>query len=220
MTTADLQQLNFDELVDHWTAYFRQLLPEDLRRIFPPMLRELAATGQPVASQRLADLSGVPLERALALLRLMPTEWDKSGERVVGNGLTTIPTQHRYETQGNTMWTFCAGDSLLFVPVIGAAARVQSPCAATGDPITIEATPTSVQHVEPASAVVSTLTPTTDLAGIRRNLCSQHNFYRSAEAAAPWLATFPQGRVMPVAEAFEMLRRAGNELDWVQPPQS
>lgn len=219
MTTADLQQLTLDQLVDHWAAYIRQILPEDLRRIFPPMLQELA-TGQPVEPRRLADLSGVPLEQTLALLHAMPTEWDPSGERVDGNGLTSIPTQHRYETQGNTMWTWCAGDSLLYAPVIGAPARVQSPCAATGDQITIEATPTNVQKVEPASAVVSTVTPTTDLAGIRKNICSQHNFYRSAEAAAPWLATVPQGRLMPVAEAFEMLRRAGIELDWVQPPQS
>lgn len=192
MTTTELQQLTLDELVNHWAAYFRQILPEDVRRMFPPMLRELA-TGQPVEPRRLADLSGVPLPRTRALLREMPTEWDPSGERVAGNGLTSIPTQHRYETQGNTLWTWCAGDSLLFVPVIGAPARIQSPCAATGDPITIEATPTSVQHVGPASAVVSTLTPTTDLAGLRKDICSQHNFYRSAEAAAPWLAAFPRG---------------------------
>lgn len=211
MTTTDLQQLTLDELVDHWAAYFRELLPEDLRRIFVPMLRELA-TGQPVEPRRLADLSGVPLEQTLALLRELPTEWNQSGERMVGNGLTSIPTPHGYETQGNTLWTWCAGDSLLFPPVIGAPARIQSPCAATGDPITVEVTPTSVQQVEPASAVVSTVAPSTDLAQLRKDICFQHNFYRSAEVAAPWLARFPQGRLMPVAEAFEMYRRVDLQL--------
>lgn len=109
MTTVDLQQLTVDELVYHWIAYFRQLLPKDYRATLRLLLRELATTGEPVEPRRLAELSGVPLERTLALFREYPTEWYESGERVAGAGLTVNPTQHRYETLGHTLWTFCAG---------------------------------------------------------------------------------------------------------------
>lgn len=210
MTAADLKQLNFDELVDHWVTWLRRTLHEDFRRLFVPMLRELAATGRPVEPQRIADLSGMPLARTLAVLRVNgDTEWDPSGERVAGLGLTGIRTRHRYQVHGHHLWTWCAVDSLLFVPLIGAPARIQSPCLATGDPILLDVTPTGVERVEPATAVVSFLTPAINS---REAACDQNNFYRSADVAADWLAKHPQGRPLPVAEAFEVLRRAGIEV--------
>lgn len=144
MTAADLNQLTLDELVDHRVAWLKtmgseQALPEESRRLFVPLLRELA-TGQPLDPQRLAGRARVPLEQTLAYLRETPTEWGPSGERVVGWALTSIPTPHRYQTQGQVLWVWCAVDALMFPVVIGAPATIQSPCAATGDPITIDLT--------------------------------------------------------------------------------
>ena len=78
-----------------------------------------------------------------------------------------------------------------------------------------------MEHLEPASAVASEVNPDTDLAGIREAACKQSNFYRSAEAAAPWLAKDPEGRrLLPVADAFEVCRRVVDEVWGEQPSQS
>ena len=61
----------------------------------------------------------------------MSSEWDPSGQRLVGLGLTMVPTQHRYQTHGHDLWAWCAGDTLMFPVWIGAPARVESPCPTT-----------------------------------------------------------------------------------------
>lgn len=147
MTAANLQQLTFDELADAWVAWFKQMIPDEFRRLVVPMVREMAA-GQPLTPRRLADLAGVPLQHTLAGLREAGIESDP-GERLVGGfALTSEPTPHRNEVHGNTLWTYCAGDSLLLPVLVGAPIHTVSPCAATGDPIHIEVTPTGVERVE------------------------------------------------------------------------
>jgi len=48
MTTVNLHELTDEQRSDHLVAWFKQTLPlEQHRRLFVPMLRELA-TGQPV----------------------------------------------------------------------------------------------------------------------------------------------------------------------------
>lgn len=213
MTNIDLNQLTLDQLADHWAAWWKQLdTDEEYLRLFVPTLRQLA-TGHPVEPQRLAAITGLSLERTVAALRDI-AEWDESGQRLVGLGLTSIPTRHRYQVHGQSMYVWCAVDTLMITPLIGASARIQSPCVATGDLIHIDVTPTSVERVEPAGAVVSMLTPPAELAS-RETACNQNNFYRSAKDAAHWLATYPDGRLVPVAEAFDVIRRGVHQV-WGQ----
>ncbi len=106
----------------------------------------------------------MPLEQTIALLHHAGAEWERSGARLVGFGLTSQPTPHRLQMNDHTLWTWWAVDALFFPVLIGAPAQIESPCAATGDPIRIQATPTGVQHVEPAGAVVSIVTPPINLA--------------------------------------------------------
>lgn len=106
MTTVNLHDLTRDELTDHLAAMFKQVLPSaEYRRLFVPMLRALA-TAQPVEPERLAALAEVPLERTLDLLRRAPSEWDPSGKGLVGLGLTSNPTPHRFEVHGHTLWAW------------------------------------------------------------------------------------------------------------------
>lgn len=208
MTTVNLDKLNPGELTDHLAAWFKQTLPlEEHRRLMVPMLRELA-TGQPVEPARLAARAGLPVDQVLALLRQAPSEWDPSGQRLVGLGLTSQPTPHRFQVQGHTLYTWCAVDAMFFPVLVGAPARIQSPCVTTGDLIQIDLTPASVERVEPSSAVVSIVTPSIDVSEVRQAVCEQQHFFKSVEAAAPWHAEHPEGLLLPVADMFELYRRA------------
>lgn len=72
-------------------------------------------------------------------------------------------------------------------------------------------TPSRVESVDPAGAVVPILPPQEfdRLEGMLdrdpdANMCAQCPFYSSAEAAQGWLAAHPGGRVFPVREAWDL----------------
>jgi len=208
MRSVNLHTLSDDALTEHLAAWFTQTLPlAEQRRLLVAALRELAG-GQPVDPPRLAVRAGVGVEQTVDLLRQAAAEWDPSGTRLVGFGLTSTPTRHRFQVHGHPLWTWCAVDALLFPVLIGAPAQTTSPCAATGTPIRIQVTPTGVERVEPAGAVVSIVTPSVDLAEVRQAVCAAQNFYRDAAAAAAWQAEHPQALLMPVAKGFALFRRA------------
>ncbi len=204
---VNLNELAPDQLTEHLAGWFQQTITEEGLRLLGHVLRELAG-GQPVAPTRLAVLAELPVERVEALLRQGPSEWDPTGQRLVGLGLTMVPTQHHFRVHGHDLWAWCAGDTLMFPVTIGAPAQIESPCAATGEPVRVEVTPTEVRQVEPAGAVASFVTPSVDLSQVRQAVCFNSHYFRSAEAAASWQAQHPDGLVLPVAEAFAVLRSA------------
>jgi alkylmercury lyase len=211
MTDVNLRELSLEEVADHYAGWLEQIHRGEFRRLFVPLLRELA-TGRPVEPERLAALAGVSLEKTLAALRGAAAEWDASGTRVVGFALTSIRTPHRVEFHGRTMWAWCAPDAIGIPGLIGAPVRVQSSCAATGDPVRVEVTPTEVTLVEPASTVISFFLPSPDQPDLRQAACGNANFYRDAEVASDWLAAYPSGLLLPVADAFEVFGRAARQV--------
>lgn len=209
-TQVNLRELDRETLIEHYAGWLNQVHQGERRRLFVPLLRELA-TGQPVDPDRLAVLAGVSPERTLAWL-CESAEWDESGTRVVGLALTSIQTPHRVEFHGRTMWAWCAPDAIGIAQVIGAPVRIQSSCAAIGDPVRVEVTLTEVMRLEPATTVISFVLPSPDQPDLRQAACGNANFYRDAEAATGWLTANPQGTVLPVVDAFEVFGRAARRV--------
>lgn len=165
-----------------------------------PLLRLLAA-GEPVTADQLAAETGRTRGQIRHTLTAMPdTEYDGEG-RITGYGLTLNPTPHRYETDGRTLYTWCALDTLVFPAVLGHTAQVTSPCRATGEPVRLTVTPDGPADVEPATAVVS-LVACQAPASVRTSFCNEIHFFTGAEAADEWLASHPGSRVLPVADAY------------------
>ena len=133
-----------------------EFIGRDVARFTAPMIR-LVAEGQPVELERLAAEAGVPVDEIESWLRAQPgTDWDERG-RLLGFGLTQRPTRHRYIVDGRVLYTFCAADTLIFTPILGRPARVESSCPTTSQTIRIELTPGAVTLVDPATSVVSAL---------------------------------------------------------------
>jgi alkylmercury lyase len=164
-------------------------------------LQTLLVTGEPVTVDQLAAQADRPVEEIrTALASISDTEYDAEG-RINGFGLTFNPTPHRYETHGRTFYTWCALDTLVFPAILGQSAKVTSPCRATGEPVRLTATPDGPTDVEPATTVVSLVTPDAP-SSVRSSFCNQSHFFASAEAAKDWLADHPDARVLPVADAY------------------
>ena len=166
-------------------------------------LMKLLALGDPVDVADLAAATGRPEEETRAALEAMAdTEYDGSG-RIVGQGLTQRPTQHRFEVDGEQLYTWCALDTLIFPTLLGAPARIESAYKSTGTPVRVRVDSSGVTSVEPATAVVSLVNPE-DMSSVRSSFCNQVHFFASPEEAGPWLENHPEGTIVPVQEAYRL----------------
>lgn len=175
---------------------------------FPGVFRQLLlllAKGEPVTPEQIAAALGTSRDQAARLLQELPNaELDGQGN-LVGMGLTLRPTPHRFEVGGRTLYTWCALDALLFPFLIGASVRIESPCPVSGDVVRVKVSPDAVEKIEPASAVVSIVTPET-VDDVRGAFCQYVHFFRSPEAADAWLANHPAAVIISVTEAHALGR--------------
>lgn len=183
---------------------------------FPQLLR-LIARGQPVDLRELTDLAGQPGTELGRVLRGQPgTEWDDEG-RLVGFGLTSQPTAHRFLVGGKTLYTWCASDTVFFTVILGEDTVAESTCAATSAPIRVEITPGGVRSVTPPGAVVSQRRRSELAGNLRADICDHGHFFASASAASGWVAQHPTSRLLTIDDAFEECRASCEELGWVSP---
>ncbi|MCV9996204.1 organomercurial lyase MerB [Paeniglutamicibacter sp. ZC-3] len=184
--------------------------------LWVPLMR-LLSRGDPVDIADLAAATGRTVPEVHAALAAVPdTEHDGEG-RIIGQALTLRPTQHRFEMNGKQLYTWCALDTLIFPALLGATARVESACHATGAPILLNSGAGSVTGVQPATAVVSLINPE-DMSSIRSAFCNQVHFFASAETAQPWLDANPDGSVVPIAEALRLGTAMAGSLLHETPP--
>jgi len=168
-----------------------------------PLLR-LLVEGDPVTVEQLADASGQSLDAVRRGLAAVPdTEYDDHG-RIIGQGLTLRPTNHRFTVAGEELYTWCALDTLIFPELLGRSARVESVSPASGETIRVTVEPErGVTRVDPATAVVSLVNPE-QISAIRSSFCNQVHYFTSPQDAAGWLAEHPDAEVFPVAEAHQI----------------
>ncbi|MDA8356067.1 MAG: organomercurial lyase MerB [Actinomycetota bacterium] len=173
--------------------------------LYRPLLR-LLARGAPVSVDDLVAATGRSvIEVQGALGDLADLETDDQG-RIVGYGLTLVPTAHRFEVAGTLLYTWCALDTLAFPYVLGEAASVESPCHVTGAPVRVSVDPEAgITNVEPATAVVSVVARSA-APSVRESFCNHVHFFTSEEAARPWLADHPGAQIVAVADAQDLGR--------------
>ncbi|MCM3510639.1 organomercurial lyase MerB [Rothia sp. P100] len=167
-----------------------------------PLLK-LLSLGDPVGAADLAAATGRPAEEVrTALAAMTDAEYDGSG-RIVGMGLTQRATRHRFEVDGEQLYTWCALDTLIFPTLLGASARIESAYDSASTPVRLRVDSAGVTDVEPATAVVSLINPE-DMSSVRSSFCNQVHFFASSEEAEPWLKNHPEGTVIPVADAYRL----------------
>jgi alkylmercury lyase len=198
---------NSQRIVDEAEA----LIPDaDLRRLIQPLIR-LLTDGRPVAPREVAEASGLALDRVERALAGFPdVEWADDG-RIVGMGLTQRPTEHQMRIGDQTLYAWCAMDTLVFTAILDRPVTIESRDPATGAPVRVEADGRQVTSVEPQSAVVSWWVGPAGNA-IRARLCNHGHFFASAETAAGWLAQRPDGSLLSMDEAYAAGSRLAAEV--------
>jgi alkylmercury lyase len=179
--------------VAHLATRIRDSLGPDSTNMPPWLWRpllHLLASGEPVTTEDLAQATGRTADEVRhALARLPDTEYDEHG-RIIGHGITLRSTPHHFTVDGRQLYTWCALDTLIFPAVLGHPAQVQSPCHGTGVPVHLTVEPDKVTTVQPATAVVSIVTPGS-CSSIRTAFCNQVHYFASPAAAQSWLHLSP-----------------------------
>lgn len=183
----------------------------------PGRYRYIATGGAPSEFQRLAKLGA---------------EVDDSGRIATFGGLSLPATRHRFELPGRVLYTWCAVDTLLLPALVGEAALVESPCAATESIVRLKIGPEGIEHAEPRGAVISFLSPegpadprscgpscgpsdavdNTELVGASGAFCGNVHFFVSWKATAGWLSSHAHGTILTLEEAYKLGRQI-----WVDP---
>jgi alkylmercury lyase len=214
-------QTDIDALSEHLLRVFPVLDPTG-QRLSLAVYRELAR-GAPVSPASLADPVEMPAEMVVRQLQSWPGVYYDGEQRIVGFwGLTIAPMPHRLRVDGRELYAWCAWDTLFLPALLGVTTEVESACRATGAPVRLTVTPHGVGSAEPAGLSVSFLLPEAEAmnANVITSFCHHVHFFRSSEAAQPWLDERPDTFLLSLADADEVGRRVnkaryGTALDVV-----
>jgi alkylmercury lyase len=182
---------------------FAAVHPEDFRLSLP--LWGLIAKGKPVSLEELASSSHRPLTEIEAFLHSSDVRVDQEGH-IIGLGLSFQPTRHQFHLGEQTLYTWCALDTLAFPALLGRTAHVISSCPVTGQEIRLSVTPEAITDLSPAGAVVSVRLPgeDTDICHVQEDICNDGYFFVSREVASAWPSLHPKAVLLDVSEAAQL----------------
>lgn len=171
------------------------------------IIRSLAG-GEPVTPSQ----AGIRDAAAWEELKRLGAEVD-ADDRIVGiGGLSIRPTKYQFVAGGNTLYTWCALDTLFLPHLLGIPADVTSTCPVTGDPIRLRVSPSRIESVLPEATVVSLVRAETQgqdddrsqLFGPQGSFCCRVHFFASREAAESWIVGQEGAVIVSPQEAFRI----------------
>lgn len=182
-----------------------------------PAVWRILADGRPASAAQIARLCGRPAaEVAAVIAESTQAEVDREG-RILGLGLTLIPTPHRVNLAGrdHTLYVWCVPDAFAVSSLLGEPLELTTRCHGTGRQLVLDLEPDRIRAVAPPEAVVSFVRKP-DLTDLRGSICRHQNLFAGPQAAQTWLAEHPDGAIVTVAEAFHVIAPV---LDAVSEPE-
>ncbi len=209
-----MNEKNNNQQADDFESAWQEVMIHPLVVVGSALLKLTGMGEHPIEIERLAAAIGRSPEEAVALAR----QWTRAR---VADGLIHLDMESspfsRYRVEIGTRVMHiggCAPDLFFAVLATGMSIRVESICPTTGTTIRVALSPDGVELVEPPSTVIAIINPRAqefqgveNIEEVDADVCSQQPLFASAEAAASWQASHPDGRIYPVAEVFEWFRR-------------
>jgi alkylmercury lyase len=177
-------------------------------------LYRLLAAGQPVDSSALADSARLPVDAVRVALERLPGLYTDDRRRVIGfSGLSIRPMPHQMTVNGQTVYAWCAWDTLFLPELLASTAEVQSRCPTTGRRITLTVEGTQVTSRYPAETVLSFLHRDQPFDGDTiRTFCHYVHFFVNPDAAADWTAHREGTFTLSLAQGSEIAKLTNRAL--------
>jgi alkylmercury lyase len=208
LTSPVAPRADLDVLAAHLLRVFPALDEKD-QNVALALYRRLSQ-GRPVSPAGLASAVRLPEEDVVERLSAWPGVYYDESRNIIGFwGLTIVPMPHRLRSDGITLYAWCAWDTLFLPELIGGTLDVESACRGTGQAVRLIVTPTGVYRADPAEVVLSFLIPDSDRmnADVITTFCHYVHFFRSPQAAQPWLADHRDSFLLSLADAYTLGRR-------------
>lgn len=208
--------LTSDQLKDIFPTEFINL--SAAQQTVSKQIYRLLASGQPVPLESIASETGLSLEDVQAILTRWPGVSYDDVNRIVGYwGLALGKTTHRFEVNGQTLYTWCAWDTLFIPQIIQSTARVESTCPVTGERIRLTVAPDRIEKRSPEDISMSFIAP--GASNIHRNLitnfCRYVHFFISPFAGRKWSSENEGTFILSLDEAFN-LGQQKNKLQYLR----
>jgi alkylmercury lyase len=205
-----------DEMFEVTARHLPVPSPEE-QRTGIVLLRELAATGEPVTIAQLARALGTPNDAAEAFTRdsvLSPFVDLGEGGRIQGfYGISVKPTRHQFTFNGRNLWAWCAPDTLEHPELLGGPTAVESKDPETDQVIRLTVSPARVEAVEPKGVVVSMRRrekwdwDARSALQIMSSICHFQFFFASRESGERWVSNHADTSLLSLDEVFEFVKR-------------
>jgi alkylmercury lyase len=208
------EELDLQELISSFPDEFLKLSPEEQR--VSVQLYRLLAEGQPVPPERIAQTLSLSNDVVSNILSQWSGVFYDDDGRIVGYwGLALPEMAHRFTVNGQTLYTWCAWDSLFIPQILGKTTRVESTCPVTGDKIRLTVAPEGVTELDPVGTVMSFVRP--EAGKIRENVvlnfCHFVHFFSSAEAGSQWISENKGNFILSIDEAYYLAQKK-NEVQY------
>lgn len=215
-----------DNLWNGMTRQFSQPSPEE-QHFGIVLLRKLAQRG-PITTDQLAETLGASLADIMSFLdkselgRMVIRDKDDRNRIISFWGLSTIPTHHKLMMNGQTVWAWCAGDSLFLPELLGKSARIESTDPESDELVELTVSPSGIELVSHDNVYVSMNSPevwdTSTAESTIKSACHYIFFFASRETGERWVTALPETILLPLPATFELVQRwnewvFGNELD-------
>lgn len=206
--TSNMRDESLDEVTQAVLGAFPKL--SDDEQTASLALYRLLAQGRPVPTVKLAQETGLALERVQEMIeRWHGVYTDPDGALVGYWGLALPPMKHRFRVSGRALYTWCAWDALFIPPILDLDAEVESECPVSKKAISLRVTPEGVASVRPESVVLSFLTP--ERARIEENVvahfCHFVHFFATPADGGTWTARHPGTFLMSLEDAWRLGQR-------------
>lgn len=159
---------------------------------------------EPAKAEELSRQSGLSLSRTRELLDYLGAERNDRGQ-VIGLGLTLEPTAHEYRAEGQTVYTWCGPDALLYPSLLNHTAEVRSADPTNGQAIELRVSPRGVESVRPESTRVTWMRDA-DPDDVRGSFCRGSRFFATEETAENWAKSRDGVEILSVEEAARSIR--------------
>ena len=167
------------------------------------------ARGKPVPLENVASLSKISVSYTKKIIEkwvISAIEYDEEDRVVAFGGLTLKPTPHSLIIKKETLYTWCAFDTLFIPLILNKHAYVKSSCPVSGVNISFTITPGGIKECKPETAFISLVTPKIcHLKGnVRGCFCCNIHFFSTEDTALTWLPGHDKAFILPIDEASEL----------------
>lgn len=183
---------------------------DDVQQRLELAMFRLLGQGQPVPPERLAEHVGLTVEEVTTLFDELPEfhrdqiHRDQQGRVIANAGLTLEPTSHVLEVDGQTLYAWCALDTLFIPELLARPARIHSTCPETGATISLRVDASGAHDITPNDAVMSLHSlDRVDSRDVIGTFCCFVHFFASEQAAQQWTTRTEGSYVVSIAEGFE-----------------